>query len=120
MDKRLACFPAEKHLIKTGSFAGFLENIQSVFIKNRRSIGRFGQERNGSISFDLAKEWRTVFAKTKYLGIGDMSGCFFFQIKKDPDKISLVFRRSANWEKLSYWFRYFKIRRINASERSGY
>ena len=86
MDKRLACFPAEKHLIKTGSFAGFLENIQSVFIKNRRSIGRFGQERNGSISFDLAKEWRTVFAKTKYLGIGDMSGCFFFQIKKDPDK----------------------------------
>ena len=72
MDKRLACFPAEKHLIKTGSFAGFLENIQSVFIKNRRSIGRFGQERNGSISFDLAKEWRTVFAKTKYLGIGDM------------------------------------------------
>ena len=24
--------------------------------------------------------------KPSNLGIGDMSGCFFFQIKKDPDK----------------------------------
>lgn len=37
MDKRLACFPAEKHLIKTGSFAGFLENIQSVFTRTEEA-----------------------------------------------------------------------------------
>ncbi|MFR7320455.1 MAG: hypothetical protein ACLUTH_03605 [Blautia massiliensis (ex Durand et al. 2017)] len=49
MDKRLACFPAEKHFVKIGSRTGFIENVEAQSSSRiSRCIGRFGDERNGS------------------------------------------------------------------------
>ena len=42
MDKRQACFVAEKHFVKIGSLTGFMKKLECIFIKDRRCICCFG------------------------------------------------------------------------------
>ena len=79
---------AEKHFVKIGSRTGFIKKSKRSFIEDRRCIGGFGNQRDRGVFLDLAEKRSTVFLKAKYPGIGNVSGCFCFLVKKDPDKVA--------------------------------